>query len=87
MREGKVGAGASGGVMRDDPERGRRAGRTSDWRGGKKKPAGRAGRTAHEAPEEERPETLQTQYNRDDGCQQCEQGGRYHFLTSSRSKY
>ena len=68
MRAGEVGAGLAGGVMRDGPERGRRAGRTSDWRGGKKKPAGRAGESAGGA-EEERPETLQTQYNRDDGRQ------------------
>jgi hypothetical protein len=40
------------------------------------------GRTAQGA-EEERPETLQTKDSSNDGRQQCEQGGRYHFLTSN----
>jgi hypothetical protein len=68
--------------MRDGPERGRRAGRTSSRRGGKKTPAWWRANSAR-ATEEERPRALQAQYNRDNGRQQSKQGGRYHLCTSN----
>jgi len=83
VRAGESGPGLAGSLMRDGPFRGRRAGRTSSRRGGKKTPAGRRAKALEALRRRGETRALETKDSSNDGRQQCNEGGRYHLRASN----